>query len=523
MIRRPSATSTPAIDPARATRRLPGHLIAWAAGILALLAATVAMPLYQLVKGGGYLYYENGFDEVTYLQYDFSRLVQGPTRPGQYLVSLAHELGLSGGYINFLADGLVLLGFPLIVRALLRRVGFSAGSASLGALLMLVLPQLVTPSNPLVQWLSQWNVSSGMIYWFTMPIAAAPPLARTPEPQFSLMLLGLALLVALKWRRFWPVYAVLPFMYPFVAIPTAFIALACHLKARWGAARFGTAGPLSLAFAAIGAACWGYHTFLVSPSIQLLVLASHLPLLSFTASVGLALWAALRHWIAPEHRFFALALALAPLVGTNQQLLSGRLPQPYNFEYYVGSLAVALVAVLATRERRTWQIALLIVGSLLFFRTSYASYRLYQSYPIRLPLTDALRLALKEDASRVVTNDLTNADLLNLVHPKQAATALAYARTYPAVSAHGIDHYRCIKRQIRADYGPAFNRQLATLDHAYAYGSQDFLFGTLNRKTTFHKLHDVSPEACKHPDTRPLKYFFWNWSAPPHRLTPTPP
>jgi oligoendopeptidase F len=36
---------------------------------------------------------ENGFDEATYLQYDYSRTAQSPTRPGQYLVTLAHELG----------------------------------------------------------------------------------------------------------------------------------------------------------------------------------------------------------------------------------------------------------------------------------------------------------------------------------------------------------------------------------------------------------------------------------------------
>jgi hypothetical protein len=508
----------PPAGPDRFARFYP---VTFALALAALLVATVALPIYQLLRGRGLLYYENGFDESSYLQYDFSRAVQSAARPGQYLVTWAHDLGLSGGYINFLADILTFVAFPCIVWSLFRRIGWSGFQASLGALLVVVGPQLVTPSNPIIQAIHEWTLRSGMIYWITLPIAPFSPLARTPEPQFSLLLLGVAMLVALRWRTFWPVFATIPFMYPFVAIPVAFVALACQLRAWWpaGASRFATVGPLALAFGAIGAACWGYHAVVMAPAARLAVTQSHLPLLPVTSVVAIVLYVALRRHIAPEYRFFALALALASWVGTNQQVISGFVPQPYSFEYYVGVFAAAVVAALGLKERPRWLMAGVLAGTSLFMVSSYQTYRLYQGYMIRLPLTEELSEALRQDAARVVVNDGGNASLLNLVHPRQAATALAYDRTYPVVSAGYIDAYRCVKRQIRADYGPAFDPVLRPLDNAYAFGSQDFIFGTLNRTTSFRRLHDVSAAACR--DTAPLelRYFFVNWFPPPERVS----
>ncbi|MNR99781.1 hypothetical protein D3C72_310220 [compost metagenome] len=498
-----------------AVRTVPGHLVLFAAGVLVLLLFTVASPLLQFVQNHGYLFYENGFDETAYLQYDFSLAAQSPTRPGQYLVTLAHQLGLSGGYINAVADVVMFVGFPLIVRSLLRRVGWSASQASWGALLMLVVPQFVLLGNPIVQRLHLWTLGTGMIQWLTLPINAASPLARTPEPQFSLMLLGAAMLLGLRWRRFWPVYGVLPFMYPFVAIPAGFVALACHLHTRWPAARFATVGPLVLAFLAIATACWGYYTFLVKGSIRLAMLASHLPLISFTSVVALGVYGLLHRWIAPEHRFFALAVALGALVGTNQQVLSGHIPQPYSFEYYFGSVAVALLVTIALRHQRLGlKLALLLVGGLLFFNASFAYFQLYRGYVTRLPMTNELAMALQQDSSHVVVNDSHLASLLGMVHPRQASTALAFERSYPAVADRYVAEYRCVKQQIQRDYPEAFKAVLARMDENYTTGGQAFIFATLNRRTTFTPLRDMTAPGCKDPGERPLRYVFVNGTRP---------
>jgi hypothetical protein len=471
----------------------------------------MVFPLYQLVKSG-VLYYENGPDEFTYLQYDFSRAAQSATRPGQFLVSLLHELGLSGGWINVLLDGLVLLGFPLLMAMVLRRVGWSRAQAAMGGLLMVVLPQLVLGSNPLVQWLSEWNVRSGMVYWLNLPAVHFSPLTRSPEPQISLMLLATALLVALRWRAFWLVYVVLPLMYPFVAIPAAFVTLACHLRSRWPFGRLQTTGPLLASFSVVSGVCLLYYAFLVGERTQLLVVPSSLPLFSFTGGIALGLYLALRGWIAQGQRFFALAVALAPWVASNQQLISGHIPQPDSFEQYVGCLAVAAIAALALKERPTLRFACLVVGTICFVQGAYHTFRVNQAYMIRSPMTAEILQALKTDSPHVVVNDPFLASLWGMVYPRQPSTALAFEHTFVIMSDRHAPTYRCLKRQILDEQPGEFAHAFRLLDEAYAYGSQKYVMAHINRKSTFVELHDVSPAACDDPTPRPLRYFFLLWN-----------
>ena len=93
---------------------------------LALLTVVIlnAFPLYQAVTGKGRLYYTNAFDEAYYLQYDFSQKNQRLSRPGQYLVTLAHQAGLSGGWINLVFDGVFVTAFLFLVRALFKAAGY---------------------------------------------------------------------------------------------------------------------------------------------------------------------------------------------------------------------------------------------------------------------------------------------------------------------------------------------------------------------------------------------------------------
>lgn len=199
--------------------------------IFALIAMTAALPVYQALQTGGYVFYMTAYDETTYLQYDFSKAVQGPARPGQYLVTLGHELGLSGGWLNALFDAATLLAFPLLGRAILLRLGLETRTAQMGALLLMVLPMLVGTPNPLIARLHDWHDRAGWIYWLNMPEMFASALIRSPEPQFSLLLLAAGVWVAVRFRSYWPVYLTIPFLYPFVALPAAFATLACHLHA----------------------------------------------------------------------------------------------------------------------------------------------------------------------------------------------------------------------------------------------------------------------------------------------------
>jgi hypothetical protein len=513
---------------APATRSALPLLAFW--GVVALcLAMTLAYPAYQLGKTGGLLYYVNGPDETSYLQYAFSRAVESLSRPGQYLVSLGHAWGLSGGWINVAADALALLAFPWLCRLLLRRVGWSSAQASLGALLVLVLPMAFQESNPIINGLSEWNVRSGLIYWLNMPDMATSPLTRSPEPQFSLVLLAAAMWVALRLRTFWPIYPVLGVMYPFVSIPAAFVLLACHLRAHWPARarRLATAGPLALAFVAVGAACWAYYHVLVGEAARLVVIPSHLPLISLTGLLALGLFAALRRGMAPEYRFFALAVALAPWVASNQQLISGHIPQPSNFEQYLGCVAAAVVAALGVQARPRLGAGLVALGVGLFVAASYQNFRINQSYMIRLPMTPELASALREDSPNTVVNDVGLSAMLGLAYARQAPTALATDKIFTMVSEGYAAEYSCLKRQIAADYPGAFDASFRWLDDAYDDGGQGYLMAHINRKRDFVKVRDVRTLACTDPRPRPLRYFFINWFPTPKKqpapaVTPAP-
>lgn len=500
-----------AVAPGAAERGAGVAAPLFALGVFGLWALTLFFPIFQLFKTG-VIYYENGPDEASYLQYEFSRLTQSMTRPGQYLVSALHELGLSGAWINMLFDSVAVVGFPLMVRAVLRRLGWTGDQANAGALLAMVFPQVVLLSNPIVDWLQALNVRSGWLYWFNLPGVHFSPLWRSPEPQFSLMLLAIAVWAALRWRKFAPVYGVLPFLYPFVAIPAAFVTLACHLHARWPFARAAATGPLLASFLAISAACGAYYAFLVPAKTQLLVVASHLPLISFSGLVALAAYGLLRQAIAPEHRFVALAAAIAPWVGANQQLLSGHIPQPDSFEQYVGCLAVALVVALGVRTRPWLQWACLLVGGVLFLSASYHTFRVCQAYMIRLPVTSRLLDDLKTDSRDVVVNDPFLASLFGMIYPKQTMTALAFERTFVATADRYVGEYRCLKRQLMAERPGVFDHSFRLLDEAYEYGSQKYIMAHINRKTDFVKLQDVSPAGCQDPTRRPLRYHVIVWN-----------
>jgi hypothetical protein len=485
--------------------RLPFCLL-----IAALVAMTVALPVYLALQTGGFAVYVNGYDESTYLQYDFSKFVQAPTRPGQYLVTLGHERGLSGGWINAILDALVLVAFPLLGRAIFRHLGWAPRAANMGALLLVVLPMVAGTANPLIARLHDWNDRSGLVYWLNMPEMFASALVRSPEPQFSLVLLAVGVLAAVRLRAPWPVYLTLPFLYPFVALPAAFVTLAVHLRTRWPFPRASAWGPLAVAFVALSIAAWAYYNMLVAEGIRRIMIDSHLPLISFTAGLALLAYVALRRWIPEPLRFAALAIALAPLAAANQQIVSGHIPQPNNFEHYFGTFAVSAVVLFAIAHRPRLAAVALSIGGLLFAQTAYVAFKTGVAQQRAFPLTPELVRLLKDDPGHVVVNDGVLASMLSMVHPRQPSTALGFEKTYAGVAARHLPGYLCIKRQVLADhpYNEPLRGQLRWIDDGFMYGSQNVLVSHIGRKATFTKLADPHAEpSCPKGPLR-LHYVF---------------
>src|SRR5262245_49910651 len=72
--------------------------------VTALLLPFVSYPFMQLVHHHGVLCYMNGADEQYYLSYDFVKAYSRSLRPNLFLVCQLHHAGISGGWINFIAD-----------------------------------------------------------------------------------------------------------------------------------------------------------------------------------------------------------------------------------------------------------------------------------------------------------------------------------------------------------------------------------------------------------------------------------
>lgn len=482
---------------------------AFAGALVAVLALVLAFPVYQALDTGGYLYYVNAYDESTYLQYDFSKATQGLARPGQYLVTLGHELGLSGGWLNALFDGLAVTAFALLARAAFIRAGVDRPRAGLAALALMFLPTLVGTANPIVAWIHDRIFASDLVFWINVPEMFVSPLVRSPEPQFSLTLLAAGSLASLAVGAAWPALLLVPFMYPFVALPAAFVAIAMLAKARWPLPRFATAGPLVGAFLAISVGAWAYYNLAVGDRMRAVMIDSHLPLISFTGLIAVAAYVALRPSLDARWRFFALALALAPWVASNQQLISGHIPQPNNFEHYFGVFAVALIVALALIERPRWAMTTVTVGALLFARTAYVSFRVAQIDHQRFKPSAELIAALRDDPGDVVINDGILANTLNMMHPRGGSTALGFEQTFGDAADRHVERYRCIKKRILADHptDEKLRGHLRWLDDGYMYGSQNVIVSHIKRKTTFTKLRDVDAAAC--PDAGPTLRYFW--------------
>jgi len=108
----------------------------WGLMIFFVIGLPNAFPVYQLFKTNGYLFYTNAYDEYSYLSYEGSLNIQGMLRPFQYLVTFFHEIGLSGGAINFTFD-VICVGITVVfLKKIFMKLGFNGYDASLGTFLV---------------------------------------------------------------------------------------------------------------------------------------------------------------------------------------------------------------------------------------------------------------------------------------------------------------------------------------------------------------------------------------------------
>lgn len=451
-----------------------------------LVLAAAALPLWEYFNWEGIIAYTNGLDEGSYLQYDFSQVAASLTqRRSQYLVTTLHELGFSGGYINLIFDLICPALIIFLSYRLLLTLTEDRRFAQWGSVLWWLLPLLLTPANPILDYFWAWVIRSESLAWMSMPETHEWFLLRSPEPQFSYVIGLIALLSWAKWRNLLPLLLVIPLLYSFVAMGWLFLTVLIALGSMKPPSR------VILSYLLISIPLSLYLNFGVPSDTRGLLLASHLPLVSFCGLLGIGLYKTISNKITNEQRPIALSLAISPWLAANQQLISGWISVPSNCEQYFGTIAISALIVwwfyLNQKILRHATLALVMLWLLVVGQRVRHSLELAR----RFPITPQVIQNLSTGSQFVAVADVEAANVFGLALPRQPQTLLAYSRSYLGFAKESISNYRCFKAQ-KIDE-PSFTNAFRQLDVAFAYETEDYFLNTLFRRERGPPHFDLSP------------------------------
>jgi hypothetical protein len=463
--------------------------------LLTLSLGAASFGLWQLFTAPGFVYYTNGYDECNYLQYWFSRLNQSVAwRPGQALVTLLHNLGVSGGKINLLFDVLcppVL--FVLLVR-ILRAAKLCPFNPVVAALFVLLFPIFVSALNPILEHSRNLWITTGSYSWITIPEGTQLAWWRTPEPQISYIVLALITLLSIHLHSILPVLLGLPLLYSFVSLPCLFLCCCWILR---------SIGRYSVAVSALLCGCcvWLYTHYGASSETLNLTLRSHLPLLSWCGILNLSIWTRLRKKVEGSHYLWCEALVWAPWFAANQQIISGVIIVPSNGEQYVGLFTTSILMATTLFDKRDKPISSVkstVVATGLLCAYLGCSWRVFsdnERWNKILELTPPLLSDLATRSAQVAVNDVYLSTTLSLLYPKQSALLFSFPQVYLGEAAHSITRYRCAKAALAKNplLAEAFEPLFIQFDAAYLYETEDNPLHHLGRAPYGNRSHDTSP------------------------------
>lgn len=484
---------------------------------IAIVILPNLFPLYQLFVTNGYLFFQNAFDEYSYVSYEIASYETGFSRFSRYLIVWLHELGFSSGYINFIFDLVCPCVTAYFILKIFMLLGFDKNKSLLATVLVMFLPILVGGSNPFYSKIFHSTLSAGWVYWLTMPEAFFPPFYRTPEPQFSYLLMVVAIYHSLKRKTFIPLYIAAPFLYEFLRVPYLFIVFSCHLSEinkKYNFIRMKYANWLigCISYALLSVMIWLYYEIAIEDIFKTVLLpTTRLPVLSSTFVICLLIWKFLPRRSKWEKSGFCAFVVAAPLVAVNTQIISGFIAQPNNFEQNFGVICfsfLATVSILSLRKQKWIFPALGVFGVLLSVVYSVTIFRLNSNPVLRENPPQKLINALREDSFNVVFENNALANNMSMILPKQSFTALAISQTDSFGSPKYFERYLCFKEKIKQDpkITEKYKPSLVVLDNGYKHLHSDFILLHINRREKFPVFFDVDrkPESC---DSRKL-YFY---------------
>jgi len=403
------------------------------------------------------------------------------------------------------------------VRKIFIELGFKGNDASLGTFLVFSLPVFFGVGNPWYSLVYSANFSSETFSWVTLPEAFFPAFYRTPEPQFSWMLVSVVSYTSLRKKTFLPLYLAIPFLLEFVRIPLLFIVLSLHLsmlneKRKLLDFRYAQMLIGIIVFAFISLLILIYYKIWIEGSIlDVYLTKSHLPLISGSSVITFLILFIGKRFLRDDDRRLVCLAAAATMVALNTQIISGIMAPPANFEQYFGVIILVFVAtymVLSVKIITGFKYCLAIAGFALMILYTKTIFQIHSDPIFTNELPEELVVNLRNNSSRVILDNVHLASTLGMVLPRQHLTGISYNQSFAFAAGKYFNNYLCVKEKIRSNeelssrYAAAFK----TLDHAYKYQNSDFVNLHVNRKTNFKVFFDPDkkPENC---EATPLFFY----------------
>ncbi len=436
---------------------------------LLILLIISAFPCYQIFVGSP-LWYTNGWDEASYLQYDYAKHIleiSGPGRMAEWVVVWLHDLGFSGGKINFLFDITTTLIILFLGPRLLVLAGLTIEQSRINTVIILGIPIFFSNANPAIELLQSANTNSNLIKYFSAPFINDPLWLRTPEPQLSIITLMILSYLSIKTQKGYLLLLITPFLYPFISIPVAFILVATLIsKLR---PSFTNLAALSSAIL-ISLSLFFYRQFLIPYDVTGYIIPTHLPL------VGLcAVTAAILFLLSKNRSPLLLLLFISTWLVLNFQILSGFTIQPNNFEQYWSIVAVALIVTLGFQTQKAFP----IISILLIFYWGFLNFRQNQNLTQKVELTDAILEEIKLNSAAVAVNDIYVSTRLDMLYPKQKPLLFSYTRFYKKLPDKMLQDFICAKDSLKSD--PEFVNIVDQASDFYLNGDQNYILNTIGR------------------------------------------
>lgn len=455
-----------------------------------LILLVTAFPLFQLFSGAGLLFYTNGWDEASYLQYDYAKHVlevSGSGRLAQWLVVLLHDIGLSGGEINLLFDLSMSAVFLYFLPRVLVLLGTSHEFAREAVVCLMGLPLILSNLNPLFDLLQTENMQRTSIQFLTMPYIKDPFWLRTPEPQLSLALLLVCSYFFISLRNSVLLLPVLLFAYPFVAIPLGFLILS-HFLIKVFNCRLSRALVISALL--VTALLNIYYEHFMPPLIEGYIIKTRLPLITFCGIL-----ACVAYWGSKLRSELMISLLCSIWLAVNFQLVSKFTIQPNNFEQYWSSPICIFIFLLALEKKPYFKI-LPSISCILLLLWGISDFKKNYSLMSKIELAPDLLAQIRNDASLAAVDDITLSTKLDMLYPKQKPLLFSYTRFYKKLPELFLYDLLCANIALK---GTECEDTAIKASEHFMGGDQNYIMNTIGRVEHRMPLIDLNadPGVCE--------------------------